>query len=145
MSNASGTAPGTGGLRCEFLHVLGDQLGDHHMRLLQDFGMRYLHGELQPWFYVVWLSVQTVPLFKTGGMDTVRPIGIRNPLPKASHRESIKQNKEELVEYLEPQQLAMSQAGAAKLVHTVRMMMDIKADMVAVKIDVKNAFNKAWK
>ena len=44
---------------------------------------------------------------------------------------------------MEPQQLAMSQAGAAKLVHTVRMMMDINPDLVAVKIDVKNAFNQS--
>ena len=43
---------------------------------------------------------------------------------------------------MEPQQLAMSPAGAAKLVHTVRMMMELNPDLVAVKIDVKNAFNQ---
>merc|ERR1712055_858674 len=34
----------------------------------------------------------------------------------------IRENKGELVDFLEPQQLAMSQAGSAKLVHCVRMM-----------------------
>ena len=142
MSKRRGKAPGTGGFRGEFLQVLGDLLEEEHMRLLEDFGLRYLHGELQAWFYIVWLTVQTVPLFKTKDKTTVRPIGIRNPLPKLFHQETISQNKGELREALEPQQLAMSPAGAAKLVHTVRMMMEENPDMAAVKIDVKNAFNQ---
>ena len=142
MSKRRGKAPGTGGLRSEFLQVLGELLSDDHTRLLEDFGLRYLHGELQAWFYIVWLTVQTVPLFKTKNRDTVRPIGVRNNLPKMFHQEPIQQNKSELREALEPQQLAMSPAGAAKLVHTVRMMMEENPDMAAVKIDVKNAFNE---
>ena len=142
MSKRRGKAPGTGGLRGEFIQVLGELLEDEQMRLLQDFGLRYLHGELQAWFYTVWLTVQTVPLFKTKARNTVRPIGVRNPLPKLFHQESIKQNRGELRQALEPQQLAMSPAGAAKLVHTVRMMVEQNPDMCAVKIDVKNAFNQ---
>ena len=75
MSKRRGEAPGTGGTRAEFIQVLGEMLGEEHMRLFETFGLRYLHGELQPWFYVVWLTVQTVPLFKTKNRDTVRHIG----------------------------------------------------------------------
>ena len=64
MSKRRGKAPGTGGMRAEFIQVLGEMLGEEHMRLFETFGLRYLHGELQPWFYVVWLTVQTVPLLK---------------------------------------------------------------------------------
>ena len=72
----------------------------------------------------------------------MRPIGVRNPLPKLFHQETVIQNKADLREALEPQQLAMSPAGAAKLVHTVRLMMELNPEMTAVKIDVKNAFNQ---
>ena len=137
-----GVAPGIGGLRPEFLLVLGEKMEEQQMHLLEQFGLKYLHGDLPEWFYVVWLSVQTVGLYKTSSKDTVRPIGIRNPLLKVFHREAIKANKEELLEYLEPQQLAMSQAGAAKLVHSVRMMVEEKREMVLVKLDIKNAFNE---
>ena len=38
---AKGVAPGTGGLRSEFLVSLAENLEDHQMELLEDFGMRY--------------------------------------------------------------------------------------------------------
>ena len=38
MSKRRGKAPGTGGLRGEFLQVLGELLGDEHMGMLEDFG-----------------------------------------------------------------------------------------------------------
>ena len=37
MSKRRGKAPGTGGLRGEFLQVLGELLGDEHMGMLEDF------------------------------------------------------------------------------------------------------------
>ena len=56
MSKRRGKAPGTGGLRCEFNQILGELLGDEHMVLLEEFGLRYLHGELQAWFYTFGLQ-----------------------------------------------------------------------------------------
>ena len=69
---------GSGGLRPEFLRVVGEKMEADHMRLLEDWCRRFLQGELPPWFNVIWLSVQTVPLFKTQRRDAIRPIGMRN-------------------------------------------------------------------
>ena len=113
------------------------------MALLDDFGMRYLRGELPPWFNTVWLTVQTVPLYKTAERDTVRPIGIRNPLVKILHKEVVASNKADLLDFLEPQQLGMSDSGASKLVHSVRMLLEDNPSFVLMKSDVKNAFNEA--
>ena len=35
------------GIKGEFIQVVGELLGYEQMRLLEDFGLRYLHGELQ--------------------------------------------------------------------------------------------------
>ena len=112
------------------------------MQLLESFGANYLNGEMPDWFYWVWLSVQSLALFKTVLRDTVRPIGIRNPLAKSFHRQAVQQNKQELVSFLEPEQLVLSKGGAAKLVNTVRSMSEMRRDFVVVKVDLKNAFNE---
>ena len=88
--------------------------------------MKYLKGELPAWFYLVWLTVQTVPLFKTEQQNTIRPVGVRNPRLNIWHREVVLKNKSELRSYLEPQQIASTQAGAAKLVMEVRSMIELK-------------------
>ena len=46
------------------------------------------------------------------------------------------------MDYLEPQQLALSQAGGAKLVHSVRMLLELRREFVAVKLDIRNAHNE---
>ena len=38
--------------------------------------------------------------------------------------------------------MALSQAGGAKLVHSVRMMLEHRRDFCAVKLDIKNAHNE---
>ena len=43
--------------------------------------------------------------------------------------------------FFEPQQIVFSQAGAAKLVHSVRMLMEANPTFVLVKCDIKNTFN----
>ena len=91
-----GVSPGTGGLRPEFLKALAEVMDPTQMSLLEDFGMRYLRGDLPAWFYKVWLSVQSVPLFKDIQQEAIRPIGIRNLLLKAFHREAVSANKHEL-------------------------------------------------
>ena len=117
-----GKSPGAGGLRPEFLFILAEMMTEAQMDLFEEFGMRYLGGELPPWFYEVWLSVTTVPLFKNEKKDTVRPIGIRNPLVRDLHKTVVAQNKAAFVDYLEPEQLAMSVAGGGKLVFSIRML-----------------------
>ena len=103
-------SPGTGGLRPEYLITLGEDLQAPQMELLESFGVRYLNGELPGWFYRVFLTCQTVPLFKTKERTGIRPIGVRNPLLRVLHREVVNQNQE-FIDYLEPQNLAMSKAG----------------------------------
>ena len=57
-------------------------------------------------FNVFWLSVQMVGLYKTQEQEDVRPLGLINSLIRVFDREVISQNRLELREHLEPQQLA---------------------------------------
>ena len=137
-----GVSAGTGGMKAEYLITLAERLEDQGMDLLEEFGMKYLRGDLPPWFYPVWLTVQTVPLFKSDKQDTLRPVGVRNPLLKLWHRQVVVQNKQELKRYLEPQQIACTEAGAGKLVMSVRSLIELRRSFVVVKLDLTNAFNE---
>ena len=86
-----------------------------------------------------------MPLFKTVERETVRPVGVRNPLIRTLHSRVIRDNRAALTAVLEPQQLALSQAGGHKLVHQVRRIMEEHRDWVVVKIDVRNAHNEVWR
>ena len=152
-------SPGAGGLRPEYLQVVGEKSEADRMHLLQNWGIRFLQGDMPCWFYVVWLSIQTLPLYKPSTLDAVRPIGTRNPLSKLLNGLMIGESKQDLVDYFEPQQIAMSQAGSAKLVHCLQLLAEkeivkgeanrqmakqveeglILEEMVGVKIDVRNA------
>ena len=59
---------------------MAEVMSEEQMELLESFGMKYLCGELPTWFYVVWLTVMTVRLFKSEKQEAVRPLGVRNPL-----------------------------------------------------------------
>ena len=72
----AGTSSGTGGLRPEYLICLAEVWDASQMRTLQEFGVRYLNGDLPPWWYRVWLSLLSVALYKTIDQTTVRPLGI---------------------------------------------------------------------
>ena len=89
-------APGSGGLRNEFLVALGERMEDHEMKLLERFGMAYIRAELPTWFNRVWLTVQTVPIYKTQEKTDVRPLGLRNSLVKVFHRQVMSQCKNEI-------------------------------------------------
>ena len=65
LNLGTGSSPGTGGMRGEFLTCLAEVWQDGDMARLEDFSMLYLTGALPAWFYKVWGSVTTVPLFKT--------------------------------------------------------------------------------
>ena len=69
-------------------------------------------------------------------------MGIKPSLLRVLHKIPVKQNKSALIEFLEPQQLALSEAGGFKLVHCVRMLMEKRRDFVCVKVDMRNAHNE---
>ena len=117
-----GVSPGFGGLRNEHLRCLAEMWEQQDMALLDSFGLRYLNGDLPPFFYNVWGSVSTTPLFKNGDRDTIRPLGIKSSLIRDLHKQVVAKNKGPLNDHLEPQQLALSKAGGCKLVHQVRML-----------------------
>ena len=118
------TAPGTGGLRPDYLTTLAQLMEADQMAKLEEFGLRYASGDLPHWFYAVWLSVCTVPIFKTDERDSIRPLGIRNPLLKAIHKEVMMDNRQAFTQYLEPQQLVLSVGGGCKLIFSVRMLLE---------------------
>lgn len=72
LNLGTGSSPGTGGMRGEFLTCLAEVWQDGDMARLEDFSMLYLTGALPAWFYKVWGSVTTVPLFKTRERLTTR-------------------------------------------------------------------------
>ena len=81
-----GVSPGPGGLRGEFLTTLAEVWEPSDFLLMEQFGLQYFNGSLPPWLYTVWLSIQTVPIFKTAERDTVRPLSLQNPLVRSLNR-----------------------------------------------------------
>ena len=102
------------------------------MKLLEAFGLKYLNGEFPPWFSKVWNSVCTVPLYKPDG--SLRPVGIKPSFIRDLHKGVVRANRGVLTEFLEPQQMALSQGGGAKLVHSVRMLLEARREFYAVPI-----------
>ena len=90
-------------------------MDDDKMSALESFGLRYLRGDLPPWFYTVFLALQSVALYKDSDKDAVRPIGVKHSLVRTFHREVVKQNRGEFVSYLDPEQLALSKGGRRSL------------------------------
>ena len=136
----TGVSPGFGGLRNEHLRCLAEVGEDDEMDMLEAFSLKYLNGEFPPWFNKVWNSVSTVPLFKPDG--SIRPVGVKPSFIRTLHKRVVRGNRGVLIDFFEPQQMAVSQAGGAKLVHSVRMMLEQRRDFVAVKLDIRNAHNE---
>ena len=88
------------------------------------------------------VAFSTVGLYKSKQQDEVRPLGLRNTLIRVFHREVIHQSREEVRDYLEPQQMGQSQACAAKFVHSVRGLITSRPDFIAIQMDLKNAYNE---
>ena len=136
-----GVSAGTGGMRPEYLICLAEVWEDQQMDYLEQFGLRYLSGQLPPWWYKVWLSLTTVALYKTPAQNSIRPIGIEPCLARSLHKMVNRVNRAALMKYFEPQQIVVSVAGGAKLVNSVRMLSEANPNFVVVKCDIKNAFN----
>ena len=75
------------------------------------------------------------------GDGALRPVGIEPCLARSLHKVVTRKNRDVLSSYLEPQQVALSLAGGAKLVHSVRMLAEANPEFVVVKCNIKNAFN----
>ena len=138
MNLETGVAAGYGGLRNEHLRCAAQHWDETDFSVLEDFCLKYLNGRLPPWFYKVWESQSTVPLFKLADKNPsqVRPVGIKNSFIRTLHKEVVHDNRSALRDYLEPQQLALAPGGAAKLVHTVRMTMEENPNFVLSLIHI---------
>ena len=78
---------------------------------LESFCLRYVNGNLAPWFYKVWGSVSKFPLFKNTMRDTLRPVGVKSSLICIIHKRVVVKNRAPLTEFLEPDQLALTKPG----------------------------------
>ena len=136
-----GSSPGVGGCRQEYLVTLAEVLHVDKMQLLENFGLRYLGAEYKPWFYRVFLSTRTVALYKDADQESVRPLGIRHSLVRALHSIVVTENKPELRDFCEPEQLALSPGGCSKLYIGLRSLLEARRDFTCIKLDCKNAFN----
>ena len=139
-----GVAAGFGGLRNEFLRCLAFHWTFADFKFLEHFGLQYLNGKFPPWFFKVYSSVSMVPFSKSEERDPakVRPVGIKNTLFRLLHKVVIGANKAAFRDCLEPQQLALAPGGAAKLVNSVRMLLEARSDFVCISLDMKNAHNE---
>ena len=50
MGLEPGVSPGTGGMKAEYLILIAKRMEDEEMELLEEFGVRYLRGDLPAWF-----------------------------------------------------------------------------------------------
>ena len=139
-----GVSPGFGAMRNEHLRCLAEVWEPQDLALLEEFGLQYLNGNLPPFFYKVWGSVSTTPLFKNQNQDPgqLRPVGVKSSLIRDFHKQVAAKNRGPLNDFLEPQQLALSKAGGCKLVHQVRMLSEKRRDFIVVKLDMRNAHNE---
>ena len=81
-------------------------------------------------------------IYKSEERQAVRPLGLSQTFFKVVHKEVMSQNKTALRQFLEPQQLIMSPAGAPKIVLTVEAVLKARPDFVCYSIDIKNAYNE---
>ena len=105
-----------------------------------------LVGELPPWFHRVMGAIVSVALYKTEDKDAskVRPIGALHPLERFLKHQVVSHHKSAISEYLDPQQLGCSRASAHKLVHVIRMAVELRLPEghVLVKLDFTNAHSE---
>ena len=139
-----GVSGGFGGLRNEHLRAAAQNWDEREEGQLEEFSLSYLNGTLPPWWYQIWGSVTSFPLYKTAEQDpsVLRPVGVKSSLLRILHRLVVRTNIGALREYLEPCQVALMPGGGAVLVHTVRMMLEHRPDFVCVCLDVRNAHNE---
>ena len=139
-----GVSGGFGGLRNEHLRAAAQHWEEQEEEVFEVFALSYLNGNLPPWWFRVWGSVSSVPLFKSAEQDPsiLRPVGIKSSLLRMLHRQVVQANTSALRDHLELCQVALMPGGASVLVHTVRMTLEMRPDFVCVCLDVRNAHNE---
>ena len=70
----------------------------------------------------------------------LQPLGLASSMVRVLERIQSRQNRPALQSNLEPQQRAMSMAGAHLLINMVQMYMEMNPTHVCVKLDVTNAY-----
>ena len=110
---------GFGGLRNEHLRAAAQNWDEREEGYLEEFSLSYLNGLLPPWWYQIWGSVTSFPMFKTVEQDpsVLRPVGVKSSLLRVLHRLVVKANTGALWEHLEPCQVALMPGGGAVLTH----------------------------
>ena len=84
----------------EYLTCLAEVWNPEQMAKLEDFGMRYLNGNLPMWWYKVWITVATAPLYKSTARDSVRPVGVLPCLERQIRKLVTRHNKGPLITFL---------------------------------------------
>ena len=114
-----GVSGGFGGLRNEHLQAAAQNWDEREEGQLEEFSLSYLNGSLPPWWYQIWGSVTSFPLYKTAEQDpsVLQPVGVKSSLLRILHRLVVRTNIGALREYLEPCQVALMPGGGAVLVH----------------------------
>jgi len=143
---------GVSGFRNEYLIALTHQFADARaasvIPALERFAGTYVNAELPGWFYYVFSGLKLMAPIKKEASDPsaapdVRPIGVGEALRRAIHSSIMCQFKAPLAEYLWPQQVAVGvPAGLSLLIFGVRLALEVHPDWVAVKIDLRNAYNE---
>ena len=54
----------------------------------------------------------------------------------------VRVNRGAFRKHLEPHQIALTPGGGARLVHTVRLLLELRPDLVWIKMDIANAHNE---
>ena len=139
-----GVSSGFGGLRNEHLRCAAQHWEEREVSDFELFALEFLNGRLPPWLYKLAGSVTTVPMFKSVDRDPtlLRPLGIKGTLWRTLQQQVVRVNRGAFREHLEPHQIALTPGGGARLVHTVRLLLELRPDLVWIKMDIANAHNE---
>jgi len=155
-------APGPLGFRNEHLKQLAEGYGDRTtvekaygakpspeageaLTQLYQFQNSYLRCALPDWFYEAWGAVGLIPVGKPKHREAapdVRPIGVGDSLRRVFHKHGMAGSKAALRKHQEPQQVALAEGGAHKLVHSVRMHQEERPGFCIAHLDTDNAFQE---
>ena len=145
-------APGPGGLRNEYLRCLVGEFApgaaEETVKLLGVFGSAMANDELPWWFVCAFCSAELVAPIKRkpepGATPDVRPITVQDTLRKCVGKAVLQRLAGDYDAYLAPQQLGVGVSCAdSKLIHGLRLLLELNPGFILVSIDIVNAYNAA--